>query len=51
MDFSLNESDRVTHLYCIFHQLSFTQNWDIAKNLIFGCLDLLGNSQEKWKKK
>ena len=46
---SVNESDQVTHLLCNFHQLSFTQSRDIAKNLLFGftCIELLGKSEEK----
>ena len=47
MNFSLNELDQVTHLLCNFHQLSFTQSRDIAKNLSFGCLVLLGKSEEE----
>ena len=31
----LNDTDQVTRLLRNFHQLSFTQSWDIAKNISF----------------
>ena len=47
MNLSLNESDKVTYFLCNFHQLSFAQSRDIAKNLLIGCLALLDKSEKK----
>ena len=42
MSFGQNKPILETHSSCKFHQLSSTQSWDIAKNLLFECALLLG---------